>query len=43
MKKYTYYKNIDDSENPVENTNLSTHSNNNIHINTNKEKLVVEF
>jgi hypothetical protein len=44
MKKYTYYKNVEDNEQPSENnSSQNTLINNNIHINTNKEKLVVEF
>ncbi len=43
MKKYTYYKNIDGNEHIPDINQENTSSNNNIHINTNKEKLVVEF
>lgn len=43
MKKYTYYKSLD-SQTPDNNSSSSSYGNpKNVHINTNKDKLVVEF
>jgi hypothetical protein len=41
MKKYSYNKQLDDTDS--ESININNNEHNNIHINTNKDKLVVEF